>query len=190
MKKLLIVAVVAIAAFISTDANAQYFGGAAKTNFFGMFYGQYQLAYEHPINANSTVQLSAGLINRNWGLGDGEQNDRGFIFIPEYRYYFNEAMKGLYVGGFARYRSASSEWSDGNDEIYYSSSRSSVGGGALIGYQFVVSEKLVIDLFAGPQYKSVDFSIDDEFQNDDMPELNGESDGFGGRFGLNIGLGW
>ncbi|MGB3180268.1 MAG: DUF3575 domain-containing protein [Cyclobacteriaceae bacterium] len=190
MKKLLLVALVAVAAFATTEAKAQYFDGAAKTNFFGLFFGQYQLAYELPVNANSTVQLSGGLINRNWGIGNGDQTDRGLILIPEYRYYFDESMKGLYVGGFVRYRSASSEWSDAEGDIYYSSSRSSVGGGALIGYQFVISEKMVIDLFAGPQYKSVDFSIDDEFMDDEMPELNGESDGFGGRFGLNIGLGW
>lgn len=187
MKKLLFAAALAVSGMFASQASAQDYNGAIKTNLFGLFVGQYQLAYEHALNEQVSVQLSGGLVSRSWTLGDYSQQDGGFLVIPEARYYFDSGMKGLYTGAFARYRSGSSELTDTSGETEYKVNRNSIGGGLLIGYQFIVSDRLAIDLFAGPQYKSVSFEEDEEYA-DESYQLEGESDGFGGRFGLNIGF--
>ena len=151
---------------LTSTAFSQYANGAAKFNLFGVVVGQYQFAYEHALNENSSVQLSAGIISRTWdggidfgGLASSfEQKNTGFIIIPEYRYYFaGEALKGVYGGVFARYRSVNIDYtstSTGSEPDVTEISRSAIGGGILLGYQFIISDKVLIDLFLGPQFKS------------------------------------
>ncbi|MEM7162816.1 MAG: DUF3575 domain-containing protein [Bacteroidota bacterium] len=179
---------------------SQFADGAVKLNLFAVVVGQYQLGYEHALNENSSVQLSAGIISRTWdggvdfggGLNSSfEQKNSGFIVIPEYRYYFaGEALKGVYAGAFARYRSSSIEYTttSGTESTTSEFSRSAVGGGAILGYQFIISDKVLIDLFLGPQYKSVSTTVDVASDDFDLNLLEGESDGVGLRFGLNFGI--
>ncbi len=184
---------------ITTTAFSQYANGAAKFNLFGVAVGQFQFGYEHALNENSSVQLSAGIISRTWdggidfgGLSSSfEQKNSGFIVIPEYRYYFaGEALKGVYAGAFARFRSLGIDYTTttGSDAVTSEFSRTAVGGGAILGYQFIISDKVLIDLFLGPQFKSVSTEVDANGDDFDLNILEGESDGFGIRFGLNFGI--
>ncbi len=174
------------AGVMGNEAVAQVKSNSVKFNAFGMFAGQYQLAFERAINDKITIQLSGGLVSRKWELGTYEQKDGGFVIIPEARYYFNESMKGLYAGAFARYKSGSTTATDADGEVYYEASRSAVGGGAVLGYQFLIAERLVLDLFAGPQYKTTSSEV--KTGTETALDLKGESDGIGARFGFNIGV--
>jgi len=196
MKKVLILAIGILSGSV---AFSQYADGAAKFNLFGVAVGQFQVAYEHALNENSSVQLSAGIISRTWdggidfgGISSGfEQKNSGFIVIPEYRYYFaGEALKGVYAGAFARYRSVSIDYTTtaGTESTTSEFSRNAVGGGLLLGYQFIISDKVLIDLGIGPQYKSVSTTIEANGDDFDLNLLEGESDGIGIRFGLNFGI--
>jgi hypothetical protein len=167
---------------------------AVKLNLFGLAVGQVQLAYEMALNENSSVQLSAGFVSRTWDVTLGEngadQKDNGFIIIPEYRYYFDEQLKGLYAGAFFRYKGVTSTVGtsgSNSDDSETEYTRNVVGGGALVGYQFLVSDKLVLDLFTGPQYKSISQSVKTGDEIDNF-SFEGEGDGIGLRFGFNVGF--
>lgn len=189
MKKLLTLSMVIL---MSTAGFSQFADGAVKLNLFGLAVGQFQVGYEHALNENSSVQLSAGFISRTWDTGvDGfgaEQKNTGFVIIPEYRIYVTEGLKGVYGGAFARYRSVSIDYTftgtGGDSTTEYS--RTAVGGGLLLGYQFIVADKVLLDLFAGPQYKSASTKV--ESGTDGGFELEGEGDGIGLRFGFNVGV--
>ena len=85
---------------------------------------------------------------------------------------------------------------DGND-IDWSLQRkkTSIGGGLVFGYQILISEAMVIDIFIGPQYKSLsvgNWAFDNSsYDIDDVPFIlsdKGEKDGVGVRFGVNFGV--
>jgi hypothetical protein len=143
-----------------------------KTNIIGVFAGQYQLAYERAISPKFSVQLSAGyLAGKSEGSssinGDsyGYDNKRsGFIFIPELRWYPLSkagAPRGLFIGGFGRLRQANNNLTDtgsGTEGIAQNLSRkrdvTTIGGGGVIGFQWVSEGGFSFDIFAGTSYKS------------------------------------
>lgn len=191
MKKTLILLFVIC---LSSSAYSQYGNGAVKLNLFGLAVGQFQVGYEHALSESATVQLSAGFVSRSWDLGTAgftnEQKDQGFILVPEYRYYISgEALKGAYAGAFARYRSVTTTYTQsitGSDDNVTEYSRSAVGGGLLLGYQFIVAEKVALDLFAGPQYKTSSTEVTSGV--DQGITLEGDGEGIGLRFGFNVGF--
>lgn len=198
IKKLLLVGF--IAAMGSISVNAQVADNAIKTNIFGAFVGQYQLAYERALNENLSAQLSVGLISRTWEssasagsfTSSTEQKDGGFLVIPEVRYYFTEGLKGFYGSAFARYRTGTTTvtttFDDSSSETEYT--RNAVGGGLLVGYQFLFNDRIALDIFIGPQFKSVSSEVSSNDDEDDTTtvELEGESSGAGVRFGVNFGV--
>ena len=88
-------AVAALTWAAASVTSAQQVTHVAKTNPFGLFASQYQLGYEHGLNDNFSVQLSAGFMG-----GTGEASDlddplslntvstqrTGFIAVPEVRW--------------------------------------------------------------------------------------------------------
>jgi len=203
MKKIHILILAILLAGFSQNVSAQVKDHAVKFNAFGAIIGQYQLAYEHPLNDKSSVQLSVGYFSstssQTLGTDKYESKTGGFLIIPEYRYYFNESMKGLYGAAFFRLRTSSNTLTDQSIPIGTDVSRKetglTIGGGAVLGYQFLVADALVIDLFVGPQYKSRSSSItydkagvtDTDFQSKFLDFKIDDASGAGLRFGLNLG---
>lgn len=204
MRTTKILVITLIAAMGVFNAQAQYKDNAVKLNLFGTLISQYQLGYERALNEHVSVQLQAGVILREWESLDGDNEDwdqNGFIVIPEGRYYFSEGLKGAYVAGFMRYRSVSWVIDDLNTDDGFSpagydnswkSTRTALGGGLTFGYQVLLSDALVIDIFAGPQYKSVtagaiEFTENNDPDFDAIESDKAESSGTGVRFGVNIG---
>lgn len=191
MKKVFIAAALLVAGLMGNEATAQVQNNSLKVNAVGMFAGQYQLAYERALNDKFTVQLSGGIVNRswklNWGSGSSTQKDGGFVVIPEARYYFKESMQGLYAGAFARYKNGTTTMTDMDGQKTFEATRSAVGGGAVLGYQFLIADRLLFDLFAGPQFKSASSKTTIGSQEDGT-NLKGDSSGVGARIGLNIGF--
>lgn len=158
------------------------------------------MSYERALNENLSVQLAAGLISREWDLSFGTatntQKDNGIIIIPEVRYYFSEAPKGVYGGAFIRYRSVTNsvEYTTLDQNLNTVNakaelSRNAIGGGLLIGYQVLISDAVAIDIQLGPQYKSVstDFTPDANDPNTAI-SFEGEDSGVGVRFAVNFGI--
>lgn len=142
-----------------------------KMNVVGIFVGQYQFAYEKALNNKFSVQVSAGFINSRSsgsstinGVESKYDNTRnGFIVIPECRFYpfSNEAPRGMYLAVFGRYRNVTNDLTDiseikegQNKNLSRVRTNSSIGGGAVLGYQWIGKGGFSFEIFAGPQYKS------------------------------------
>ncbi|QNL21906.1 DUF3575 domain-containing protein [Hyphobacterium sp. CCMP332] len=202
MKRIILISVLPVLLLFLTTNNskAQVKDNVVKLNLFGLIVGQYQMSYERALNENLSVQLAAGLISREWDLSFGTatntQKDNGFIIIPEVRYYFSEAPKGVYGGAFIRYRSVTNsvEYTTLDQNLNTINakaelSRNAIGGGLLIGYQVLISDAVAIDIQLGPQYKSVstDFTPDANDPNTSI-SFEGEDSGVGVRFAVNFGI--
>lgn len=181
----------ACAALMSLTMSAQQNTQAVKTNPFGFFAGQYQVAYERALNDNFSVQLSAGFIG---GTSEGTLvsdslevstetfNKTGFIAIPEVRWYpGGSACEGFYIAALGRFRSATTV--DESDDVLLE--RTANGAAVVLGYQRA-TDGYMVDFFVGPQYKAVTSAGTLEeassFFTSDNP--------MGVRVGVNLGFGW
>ena len=178
---------------------------AVKFNLFGIFGGNNMLEYERAINSNISAQLGVGVLNiissSSSSFSSSETTTTGFLFIPEARYYFGESLQGLYSSLGFRLRLADREFDDtsvGNSiEFDYTETKTSIGGAVVIGYQQIIGSRILVDIFAGPQYKSISVSdreyssiaaTDDGFDSSFSSIKITEKGGFGVRFGLNVGI--
>lgn len=198
--------------------------GILKTNPFGVISGQYQLAYEHTLTNHITLQLSLGYISGSGESGSSTVDHEsysysvestGFITIPEIRYYFKDsAPEGWYIAGLARYRHKEKDLKDsskGSEGIHQDLSRTktikAIGGGAVIGYQWVMNNGFILDIFSGltsknrtTTYKydnaalnakdpdSIYDSIGDKLFSEKYIDFKTEdTNGSAFRFGINIG---
>jgi hypothetical protein len=153
---------------------------ALKINLISPLMRTLNLSYEHKLNANSGIQL--GLYYTGFSASD--VTFRGFGITPEYRYYLSEseAIKGTYIGPFLRYTSLTveEELFDGQSEGTYSG----IGGGLVIGRQWVFKEKITLDTFIGPQFISGNYKAKSGSDNIDVDVF----DGFGLRAGITLGF--
>lgn len=184
-------ALAAFAALVCVTMSAQQNTHAVKANPLGFFAGQYQFGYEHALNDNFSVQLSAGFIG---GTSEGTltvdsvevasetYKKTGFIAIPEVRWYpGGSACEGFYVAALGRFRSATTV--NDSDEVILE--RTANGAALVLGYQ-KANDGYMVDFFIGPQYKTVSSAGTLEeassFFTSDNP--------MGVRLGVNIGFGW
>jgi len=180
----------------SLTASAQEGSGVIKTNPMGWFAGQYQFGYEHFLSEKASVQLMPGGIFGSVSLTSSTLDSTlsfetvnatrgGFIVIPEFRYYLGgEAPDGLYISGFARYRSVKTTL---DNDASSSQTRSAMGGGFVLGYQYMLANGLTGELFLGPQFKSTTTTYSGTFEEYGF-DIEDDSD-TGIRFGLTLGFG-
>ncbi len=177
----------ACAAFLGLSAAAQQNTHAVKANPLGFFVQQYQLGYEHALNDNISVQLSAGFIGGTTEASDSsgvtlEYSKTGFIAVPEVRWFpGGSACEGFYVAALGRFRSVTTK--DDLDGVLLK--RSANGAAVVLGYQRA-SGGYMVDFFIGPQYKSV--SSEGDFA--EVSNLFTSDNPMGVRLGVNIGYGW
>ncbi len=109
-------------------------------------------AYERVINEQMSGQLGF-LFTRYSGRITGGRALSGFAITPEFRYYLTGAApQGFFVAPFLRYRRTSLEGDvtvqgrtfDGTLQI------NNLGGGVLVGGQFVLGERVSFEGFIGP----------------------------------------
>jgi hypothetical protein len=175
-----------------------------KFNVVGVLTGQYQLAYEHGLNDKMSLQLSAGYISlsssQTWDASSYSSTTSGFIIVPEFRYYFSEMPKKFYVAPFARIRSTTEKLTDTSSpigkDVSYTNKTLSIGGGVVLGGQFLIADAVAVDIFIGPQYKSRSSKrtydnaavTDDDFNSKFVSFKIKDKAGVGVRFGVNIGF--
>jgi len=198
------VSLLAIILFSVSLSQAQEKKNVIKFNALGVLGSQFQLAYERGLTEKVSIQLSAGYITYNSSQtvfsNSYKSKNNGFIIIPEARYYFKEALDGAYLGAFARVRSVNTDLTDTSVPIGIDVSREeiamTVGGGIVVGYQFILAERIVIDLFLGPQFKERSSSntyktygvTDTDFNSKFIDFKVKDKGGLGVRMGVNFGI--
>lgn len=188
--------------------NGPEFKNAIRINTLPAMVGQYQLTYERALNDRFSIGLSPGYISRDGSISVNDVQitksmTTGFIVIPEGKFYFKETFDdGFYAGAFIRYKNLNTNYTDLDGGTYdwsYKLNRSVIGGGVCLGYHYTISDRISMDYFIGPHYKSV--STKTTFNNpgiteNDLPEFDGsffdktfaEKTGVGVRMGFNIGF--
>lgn len=178
MKKLMLVA--ALFAVVC-GANAQN-KNAIKLNPLSLIFATGNIAYERAIGQSSSFQL--GMFYT--GVGISGLKYSGLGITPEFRFYIaghKEALNGVYVGPFVRYQNFTIKNKETNDKV----TLTTIGGGALIGWEKSWASGFVLDLFVGPAYNSGTVKSKDG-SNPDSFDVAGSIEGFGLRTGITIGF--
>ena len=136
------------------------------------------LSYEHVLKPNRSFSINAGFFELpTAGIYDSldiqsDVNDWGFTVSGDYRYYVTKrnpksAPDGLYWGPFVSYHHYQFENSitfidnpDIEGDLLLDGRYNVFSGGVQIGYQFIIKEKLSIDMvFLGPSLSVVSGSF-------------------------------
>lgn len=156
---------------------------AIKINPLSLAFATGNVSYERAVNKNQSFQLGtffsgfklSGLKYSGWGI------------TPEYRIFVaaqDRSLDGIYVAPYLRYQNFKLKQTDeelGNN----STTLSTIGGGAVIGWQNVSKGGFVINLFAGPGYSSAKFKNDTD---EDEFDVKGGISGFSVRTGITLGF--
>jgi len=167
-----------------TDAQKK---NAVKINIFSPIVKTFSGFYERALSDGASAQL--GFFYTGYKVEDTKFS--GWGLTPEFRLYpgKKEDLAGFYLAPFFRYSSFSLETPTVDpqtlQEIDGKATLSTIGGGLLIGGQFLFGDIVTLDLYIGPKYGSSDIKID-AGQEDDFSL--GSFDGFGVRGGLTIGI--
>lgn len=177
MKKLSLAGLM-LAAFV-TGAFAQQSEPVSivKVNILSPLVRTFSGFYERKIAPHASVQLGLSYTGAN--LDDVRL--RGWSIAPEFRYYAGkkEAMEGIYVAPFMRF---------GNFEVSDDLAKAdlrSIGGGLLVGHQWIFNKGLTLDIFLGPSYSSGNLKLTEGQTEPDTP---GSINGFGLRTGVTLGF--
>lgn len=172
-----------VAATVAANAQSDIRNNAIKLNPLSLALMTGNVSYERAVGANQSIQV--GVFYSGVSLSGLKYSGLGVT--PEYRIYFagkKEALNGVYVAPYARYQNFSLKEKETEDKATFSS----VGGGAVIGWQKMWPSGFTLDLFAGPGYNSgkvkADSNSEDEF------DIKAGINGFGFRTGLTIGFGF
>lgn len=166
-----------IAAGIAVNAQDGGRKNAIKVNIFSPVVKTGSFFFERAINEKSSAQLGVGFTS----YSKGGTKLSGLFFTPEYRFYLsNEALNGFYVGPYVRYQNLKLE-----DKDYASKGTlTTYGGGVVVGRQWMFSDRITLDIFAGPNYNSKKLEYTEGTQSD----LPASATGFGVRFGVTFGV--
>ena len=172
----------------ATAASAQT--NVFKVNLLSPLFKTGSFFYEHKLNDASSVQLG-GLVTY-WGMGD--TNISGFALTPEYRRYLSndqQALEGFYVAPFLRYQQLglrNTSTQDDGTELTAKATLSTVGGGVVVGHQWVYRRRVTLDTFFGPSYNAnaVQLKADDGANSGSFDV--GSFSGFSLRTGITLGV--
>jgi hypothetical protein len=175
MKKIVIVFAILTA---GVSAHAQQ--NAIKINLLSPLFRTLNLSYERALNEKSSFQL--GVYFTGASVGDFKYSGTGIT--PEYRFYLSEtpAPEGFYVAPFLRYQNVKIEDKDTSDKA----TLNAIGGGVVVGKQWIFKERVTLDIFLGPSFNSGKVKV--ESGDTDFDKLNPGFKGFGLRTGLTLGI--
>lgn len=175
MKRILLCAIIALTFF---GAKAQEEKNTLKLNPISALLNTGSIFYERQLDETMSAQLGVAYT----GVNLSDTKFRGFALTPEVRFYVKKnAPRGMYAAPFLRYQDYTI--SDNEDKGSYRS----MGGGLLLGHQWIYNSGFVLDLFFGPSYNNGNYKAT---AGDNEPDIKGGIEGFGIRLGLAIGLGF
>jgi hypothetical protein len=122
---------------------------AIKANPLAFFSGTDLLSGEFKIGGNSSVLVGAGIA----GFKISGSKYSSFGGEAQYRYYFNEALKGWYAGAKVGYLSGKVKI-DSFDDDQYETNFGALNVGVKAGYQWVFRSGFTLDLNLGAAYSS------------------------------------
>ena len=154
MKKLFIAA---IAVLTFGAANAQE--NSIKVNPLSFFGGNDLLSYEHKINANGSVAVGVGFSSLT--VASTTYSDFGGEL--QYRFYFEEAMKGWYAGPNVGFSAGTVKTENGflgtGNGTTYEDKRTKLQIGARAGYQWIFGSGFTLDLNLGLAYNKYAYTF-------------------------------
>lgn len=181
MKKILFVLIVVSSALTVNIVQAQ--SNAIKINILSPLVKTLNLSFEHALSESSSFQI--GFFYTGASIADLKYT--GFGITPEYRFYLSEspAPKGVYLAPFIRYQSVKLE--DTSSSSTGSATLSAIGGGLVVGKQWIFKERITLDIFLGPSFNSGKVKVEDGTSNQ-FEDVNAGFDGFGLRTGITLGV--
>lgn len=147
-----------------------------KINTLSLLLGTGSIFYERKLAENRSVQFGTAFLQYKFD----ETTFTGLILTPEYRFYIrNNALSGPYLAPYGRFQNFTLK-SGGGKGTYRN-----IGGGFLIGRQWITKSDFTMDLFFGGHYGngkiSVDSGDEEEFETEQF-------EGFRPRVGFAIGF--
>ena len=139
------------------------------------------VSYERALSNSHSIQIG-GFYS---GAGIDNFKYQGYGIIPEVRFYFGkqkQALNGGYVAPFGRYQN----FSITNKSLLNKADFTTIGGGAVVGYQRAWESGFVLNIFAGPSFSKLTFENNNKIIDDF--DIQKGMDGFGLRSGLTIGF--
>ena len=161
MKKIILTAI-AVCAF--GFANAQE--NIIKANPLALLGGTDMVSFEHKLGDNTSILIGAGI--GGFKIGDAKYSNMGAEV--QYRYYFEEALKGFYAGGQLGYSSGKVTLDSYNltigSPLFGTATTSETNFGSLRiggkgGYQWVWGSGFSLDLNIGVAYNSFSYKSSD-----------------------------
>lgn len=132
------------------------------------------ISYERVFSEHSTGTI---------GVGSGGFKILGYRYAAtgaelQYRYYYNQAIRGWYTGGSLSYQSGKVEDTNSSDELNFSGVALGVKG----GYQWSWESGFTLDLNLGANYVNLNY---DDNSNSSFSDVRGS--GIVPQFGLGLG---
>ncbi|WP_187263401.1 DUF3575 domain-containing protein [Pontibacter beigongshangensis] len=185
MKKVFII-LFAIAAIASGAAQAQT--NVFKVNVISPVVRTGSVFYERSLAEDKSAQLGFFYT----GFSVDETSFRGFGITPEFRKYLSKSKKapqGFYAAPFLRFQSfkltSGEDLTESEEVTEGKATYSTFGGGLLIGNQWILADRFVIDAFFGPSYNRGNLKVTSGSEEDFD---TGAFGGFGVRTGIAFGL--
>jgi len=148
-----------------------------KINTLSLFLGTGSIFYERKISDLTSAQMGVGFMS--FKLGDTKFT--GLILTPEVRLYPKKnSIDGVYFAPYLRYQTFGVE----NKEVATKGTLTSMGGGVLIGKQWITDSGFTMDLFFGGHYGSAKVEADSGSDSFDSDYFNG----FKTRVGFALGF--
>lgn len=147
-----------------------------KVNIFSPLVRTASIFYERKLGEATSAQL--GLFYTGFS-SDGVML-RGFGITPEFRFYpgAKGSMEGFYLAPFARYQNFNI-----SDDVS-KGTLSTIGGGLLIGGQWIFGRGISLDAFIGPSFNVGNTKV----TSGTAIEEPGGASGFGVRAGVAVGF--
>ncbi len=150
------------------------------------------LYFERAIGEKTSLQLGAYYT----GAKSNDVKFTGLGIIPELRFYpgAKGAPRGFYFAPFLKYQnySISTTVSDVYLGIYDAKATlTGIGGGLIIGNQFIIGDVVALDLFIGPSIANWSAKYKDNATESDFGDvsmINFEGTGVGVRLGISLGF--
>lgn len=149
------------------------FSNSVKINPLALIFGNAGVLYERKITDNISLGLTGGIYFNDMSVMFMESKYSGFNVSPEFRYYFNNAIEGWFVGAYFSFTAITNTQKntdgtaittddDGNDVFEIKNTLSTISGGAFVGHQWIWGG-FTLDLYAGLGYTSVSWSYDKNY---------------------------
>jgi hypothetical protein len=152
---------------LSFQTYAQNVSNVVKINIGSLIVKNFSLQYERAVGAKTSLALGVrfqpyGNIPFQSKIEDwvndpdiqvGQIRTGNFALTPEFRYYFKQSLKGLYLAPYARYASYKMEAPvnytglTGSKTAFFKGDIYSFSGGLLFGSQFHLGDHLILDWY-------------------------------------------